>query len=104
MRETAATNSPQERTWPFPHLPEVIRARYAADDLSLRPFGVYEGDLNVDFAQHSRPFLVTRLLECCTLCAADTPVDQALFWDLPVGKRIECLLTLIGAQVSEINL
>lgn len=79
---------------PFPRLPEVVKARYADSDLALRPFGLAESDLNVDF-HGPRPGLVTHLLECCTTDAQNQPVDQRLFWHLPVGKRIECLLTLL---------
>jgi len=63
--------------------------------LALRPFGLDEGDLNVDFERTPRPVLVTQLLECCSRTAQQTSVEQSLFWDLPVGKRIECLLTLL---------
>jgi hypothetical protein len=84
-----------EQLWPFPSLPEAVKARYAVSDLALRPFGLDESDLNVDFARTPRPILVTRLLECCTQDAQKEKVEQSLFWHLPVGKRIECLLTLL---------
>ena len=84
-----------EWLWPFPNLPEVVKARYAVRDLALRPFGLYESDLNVDFDRTPRPVLVTHLIECCTRDAQKERVEQSLFWHLPVGKRIECLLTLL---------
>lgn len=83
-----------ERLWPFPNLPEVVSARHPVTDLSLRRFGLYESDLNVDFDRTPRPYLVTHLLECCTRSGQQETVDQSLFWHLPVGKRIECLLAL----------
>ena len=92
-----------ERLRPFPHLPEAVRARYALSNLALRPFGSDESDLNVDFDRSLRPVLVTHLLECCTSSRQKARVQQGLFWDLPVGKRIECLLTLlVSGEESEI--
>lgn len=94
-----------ERLCPFPHLPETIAARHAVSDLALRPFGLYEGDLNVDFDRTPRPVLVTHLLERCTRSTQKESVEQSVFWDLPVGKRIECLLTLLLSEAeSEITL
>ena len=84
-----------ERVRPFPRLPEAISARYAPGYLALRPFGLYESDLNVDFDRTPRPVLVTQLLACCTRRAQSEQVGQSLFWDLPIGKRIECLLILL---------
>ncbi len=81
---------------PFPRLPETVQAGYSTHDLALRPFGLYESDLNVNFNQR-RPLLVTHILECCTRDARQEKVEQSLFWNLPVGKRIECLLTLLAA-------
>src|SRR5258705_5738837 len=66
-----------------------------AGNLALRPFGLYERDLNVDFDRTPRPVLVTHLLDCCTRDVPQQEVDQSLLWNLPVGKRIECLLTLL---------
>ena len=85
----------QERLRPFPELPEVVKARYPAGDLALRPFGIHESDLNVDFDRTPRPVLVTHLLECCTRDLQKEKVERSLLWNLPVGKRIECLLTLL---------
>jgi hypothetical protein len=89
-----------ERLRPFPCLPEAVKGRYAAGALALRPFGLYEIDLGVDFDRMPRPVLVTHLLECCTRNAHEETIDQSLFWQLPVGKRIECLLAVLlsGAQ------
>jgi hypothetical protein len=90
---------------PFPRLPEAVKARYSISDLALRPFGLYESDLNVDFDRTPRPILVTHILECCTRNAQEEKVEQSLFWHLPIGKRIECLLTLLlSGAGSEIPL
>src|SRR3989442_9091230 len=93
-----------ERRWPFPHLPQVVESRYGVADLALRPFALYESDLNVDFDRTPRPVLVTQLLECCTQTAQIAQVEQSFFWDLPVGKRTEALLTLLlsgaGSQIT----
>jgi hypothetical protein len=104
MPESARSIAEQdERLRPFPQLPEGVRARYAVGDLALRPFGLYEGDLNVDFERTPRPILVTHLIECCTSDAQRGRVETGLLWHLPVGKRIECLLTMLwsgrGAEI-----
>jgi hypothetical protein len=105
MRETARAGVEHERLSPFPHLPETIAGKNAVGDLALRPFGLYDGDLNVDFDRTPRPVLVTHLLERCTRNAQNESVEESLFWDLPVGKRIECLLTLsMSGTESEITL
>jgi len=83
---------------PFPSVPEAVKARYGASDLALRPFGLYERDLNVDFGRTPRPILVTQLIESCTRHARNERVEQSFFWHLPVGKRIECLLTLVPSE------
>jgi hypothetical protein len=62
-------------------------------DLTLRQFGIYESDLNVDFST-ARPFLVTEILDCCISDAQGQPIDRGFFWDLTVGARTECLLRL----------
>src|ERR1044072_6817174 len=64
-----------------------------ASDLTLRRFGIYESDLNIDFST-ARPFLVTEILDCCTRDALGQPIDRKFFWDLTVGARTECLLRL----------
>ena len=79
---------------PFPRLPDAFKARYGVGDLTLRPFGLRETDLEVDFTVRPRPLLVTQILECCTTAAEREKVDPSFFWDLTVGKRIECLLTI----------
>jgi len=96
---------------PFPKLAETATdaAGRSTGNLALRPFGLYESDLNVDFQRTLRPFLVTRILECCTREAVQReeapPLATQFFWNLTVGKRTECLLNLIASgEGSEISL
>jgi sarcosine oxidase delta subunit len=80
---------------PFPYLPDTITNRYSVGKLWLRPFGLYEQDLEIDFLQEARPCIVTRILECCTRSTArDENLDSSFFWNLTVGKRIEGLLII----------
>ncbi len=88
---------------PFPAFPAALKTEYAVGALALRPFGLYESDLHVDFQHTPRPLLVTQILACCTSDAAREQVDQRFFWSLTVGKRIECLLHLIAAEQPEIS-
>ena len=86
-----------EQLLPFPRLPEAVKQRYSISELTLRPFGIYENDLNLDFINSPRPFLVTDILDSCTTDVFGNRVDRNLFWDLTVGARTECLLRLISA-------
>jgi hypothetical protein len=94
---------PAEPLLSFPSLPEGNGGRYTTEDLALRPFGYYESDLNVDFNEPRRPFLVTGILECCTRAVDGGRVRPEFIWALTVGKRIECLLTLAMATGSDIS-
>ncbi len=83
---------------PFPRIPEAVKTRYSISDLALRPFGLFESDLNIDFAHTPRPFLVTEILDCCTTDAQGNKVERSFFWDLNVGTRTACLLRLISTE------
>lgn len=84
---------------PFPAVSAAVKAQYAVGPLALRPFGLYESDLHVDFANTPRPLLVTQILACCTTSDAErAQIDQRFFWSLTVGQRIECLLHLLAAD------
>jgi hypothetical protein len=87
----------REPLFPFPGLPETAKAGFSIKELTLRPFGLYESDLDIDFIRTPRPFLVTEILECCTRNDRREKVPQNFFWNLTVGKRIECLLNLISS-------
>lgn len=92
---TAEARTPHDPATPFPRLPDTLRSKYACDALALRPFGISEHDLEVSFAAgQPRPHLVTEVLACCTVGARGERLEPDFFWSLPVGKRIECLLTI----------
>ncbi len=99
------SSQPHEPLLPFPALPDAFRHRHSIAELALRPFGIYERDLSVDFSATPRPFLVTEILDCCTRDARGNAVGREFFWELTVGTRIECLLRLVlGDSQSEIPL
>ena len=80
---------------PVPRLPDTLRSKYACGRLALRPFGVSERDLEVGFTGQTRPHLITQLIAVCTVGAeGERLLEPDFFWSLPVGKRIECLLTI----------
>jgi hypothetical protein len=76
-------------------VPTPLEATYAIGKLMLRPFGIDEPDLEVDFSQPSRPALVTDILECCATATNGSCADRDQLWALPVSTRIECLLRII---------
>ena len=78
----------------FPRLSETSERQVRAASLSLRAFGQYEDDLAIDFDREALPHLVTRILQFCTQRDGADPPGPAFFWALPIGKRIECLLTI----------
>jgi hypothetical protein len=77
---------------PFPRLP--AGARTAPDGLLLRPFGLFRDDLDIDFDQRSRPRLLTEVLRCCTIGRDGEAPEEDFFWELPSGKRTECLVAI----------
>ena len=88
---------------PFPRVPDEAQEEYSYNGLWLRPFGLFKQDLDVDFNQKIRPYLVTQILQCCTESKNEETPDQSFFWNLEVGKRIECLLT-IAALSSDLSI
>jgi len=78
----------------FPPVPRDTLARCNLRDLALRPFGLFEEDLDVDFERTPRPYLETRILRCCTRTSGGARVGPEFFWGLELGKRTECLLTI----------
>lgn len=81
-------------------LPSALAEKYALQDLTLRPFGIDESDLAVDFSQKDVPALVTRILAQCAVFR-ETAAPTDFFLDLTVGKRLECLLKLAaGGELS----
>jgi hypothetical protein len=94
MPEAAMAGVLHDSFWPFPHLPEVSPGIHPPS-LALRPFALYEDDLRLDFDRTPRPILATNVLQCCTRSKTTYAVEPEFFWNLPVGKRIESLLTLM---------
>jgi hypothetical protein len=88
---------------PFPRISDGTREEYSYTGLWLRPFGLFKQDLDVDFNQKIHPYLVTQILQCCTESKNEETPDQSFFWNLKVGKRIECLLT-IAALSSDLSI
>jgi hypothetical protein len=85
-----------EKLLPFPFVPDSLKAAHGIGDLALRPFGVAEADLAVNFNQAQSARLVTELLQHCTINERDAP-PRDFFLDLTIGKRVECLLNLAAA-------
>ena len=80
---------------PFPAIPGEIGTRYSVNDLFLRPFGLFGNDLEIDFSQKRRPCLITDILACCTRDMNREIPEKDFFWDLTIGKRIECVLAIV---------
>ncbi len=78
----------------FPKIPKDTRVKHSINGLFLRAFGRFKDDLIIDFKQKVSPYHVTLILQSCTRDENGEKLDQAFFWDLTVGKRIECLLTI----------
>jgi hypothetical protein len=73
-------------------------------ELSLRPFGWFAEDLEIDFHQMRRPELEMQILECCISNREGTKLDRTFFGNLEIGKRTEYLLTLATlSNSSKIN-
>jgi hypothetical protein len=79
---------------PFPPIPPDLSSRFAVENLALRPFGRSPADKDIDFQHTPRPYLEAEIVEVCTQSHGGTPPDRQFFWNLEVGKRTECLLTL----------
>lgn len=73
---------------------------FPSSDVSMRKFGILESDLAIDFGGEAAPFLITRILEQCTV-DPDNRLPVGYFRELPVGKRLECLLAVaVGDEGS----
>lgn len=77
----------------LPGFPQHIRLYASAGDVGLRRFGVFESDLDIDFASANRAALATSLLESCAVDPTGA-LSEGFFRELLIGKRIECLLVL----------
>lgn len=91
-------HSNESRYWiASPAIKKELLARYKLDSLYLRPFGSFKDDLNIDFTQQLRPYQVTDVLSCCSRDENWRIPEKSFFWELTVGKRIECLLAIVTA-------
>lgn len=61
--------------------------------VGLRRFGIFEGDLDIDFASANRATLANSLFEACAVDPTGI-LSEGFFRELSIGKRIECLLVL----------
>ncbi len=77
---------------PLPGFPRGIGPDVSAG-VGLRRFGIFEGDLDIDFASVNRAALATRLLESCAVDLTFV-LPEGFLRELSIGKRIECLLVL----------
>lgn len=78
----------------FPSIPESLKNQFALKDLWLRPFGHAAEDREVNFDRPLRLDVEVQILECCTRDSQGGKPDPSFFWNLEVGKRIECLLAI----------
>jgi hypothetical protein len=79
---------------PFPSIPKTLKNQFSLRDLWLRPFGQYAEDREVNFDLPLRLYVEVQILECCTEDRQGAKPDSSFFWNLEVGKRIECLLAI----------
>lgn len=80
----------------FAGIPKDTKVKHSINDLFLRAFGLFEDDLIIDFNRKSGPHVVTQILQGCMRDGGGEILDPSVFWDLTVGKRIECLLTIVA--------
>lgn len=83
---------------PFPRIPETLKNQFSLGDLWLRPFGQDAEDREVNFNQPLQPYLEVQILECCTGDRQGAKPDSSFFWNLEVGKRLECLLAIATSR------
>lgn len=77
--------------------PFILNSDCSQSKITLRCFGSHKNDLEINFNQKFRPLLVTQLIQCCTINTNDV-IDKSFFWNLSVGKRIECLLIISSSD------
>ena len=66
---------------------------FVASKLKLRPFGSLLQDLETDFNENPL-ILITNLIRFCTITKNENLPDENFYWNLEVGKRIECLIKI----------
>jgi hypothetical protein len=79
----------------FPCLPRWFTAgREDRVPDRMRPFGGTARDLDVAFRLARRPEIITELLSLCSEAADGVAVEPEVWLQMPVGMRIEALLSL----------
>lgn len=73
---------------------QITTEKLLVRELSIRPFGYFEEDLEIDFQQTRRLDLEIQILACCMGNREGIKLDSRFFWNLEIGKRTEYLLTL----------
>jgi len=84
---------------PFPKLPQSFLKKYGNPILKIRSFGTSKQDLDVDFPE-SRPVMITEVIRACTVTGNSDKLDSEFFWDMSLGKRIECLFNIATEENS----
>jgi hypothetical protein len=82
----------------FPSISESLKHQFGLRDLWLRSFGQAAEDREVNFDRPLRLDVEIAVLECCTGDSQGGKLDPSFFWNLEVGKRIECLLAIATIQ------
>ena len=97
-----------EQALAFPEISPDLRARFAVGPMALRPFGTRAEDLNLELDRVATDrvaadrvatdrgdtaALVTTLLRACTTSAGGS-LEEELFWQLPVGTRLQAMTLL----------
>ena len=61
-------------------------------------FGRRKADLDFDFSTDDCPRLVTEILAACMFDQDGSPLESERAWNMPVSRRIECLMQLASAS------
>lgn len=72
--------------------------------LLARPFGVFVEDLDIDFENTQRPFLITQLLEHCLYQSNGDSFAEADLWEWTLNRRLQGLLAIGAATMGTVAL
>ena len=78
----------------FPNISKTMKTKYHINNLLIQGFGFDKDIINIDFS-NSTPYIITDILKFCTFDENKKIKNTSFFWDLTIGKRIECLLKII---------
>jgi hypothetical protein len=84
----------------LPNLPVGYMEKFSIREaLRFRLFGTEEIDLAIDFSPEvESPALVTRILDQCAARKDGKKLPADFFREMPIGKRLECLLRLAAGD------